>query len=208
MGHVIDVTIRGLSKDGWSVSDMFGRYRVIAETIAAEMRQRYASYLYSGFGAAAQKGTLVTTPVALPSSVLQRNESFTGLDLRKHAYPDTSGMNDPELKLAQDLARSEKVEWWWRNPDRTGWPIVGYWGRFYPDFIARLTTGRTLVLEYKGKQLAATEDTERKENLGTFWASVAGTRADFYLVTPEPDPARGAQISAADLARNVLELTS
>lgn len=68
--------------------------------------------------------------------------------------------------------------------------------------------GRTLVLEYKGKQLAATEDTERKENLGTSWAGVAGARVDFYLVTKDPDPARGAQISPADLAQNILGVTT
>jgi hypothetical protein len=208
MGKIIQATIAALQTAGWSVSDMFGRYRAIAETIANEVRRRYADYLYSGYTASAQKGVLVTTQVSLPEAVLQRNETYTGLDLKKHAYPDVSGMNGEEQRLAKDLARSKQVQWWWRNPDRTGWPIVGYWGRFYPDFIVRLTNGRTLVLEYKGKQLAAGDDTERKENLGTFWAGVAGSRVDFYLVTKDPDPARGAQISPDDLARNILDLTA
>jgi superfamily II DNA or RNA helicase len=208
MGKIIEATVESLERDRWSVSDMFGRYRAIAEAIATEVRTRYADHLYSGFTAAAQKGVLISTEAALPDVVLQRNESFTGLDLKKHVYPEISGMNGEEQQLARDLASSEKVHWWWRNPDRTGWPIIGYWGRFYPDFIVRLTNGRTLVIEYKGKQLAASEDTERKENLGTFWASVAGRRVDFYLVTKDPDPTRGAQISPPELARNILELTT
>ena len=172
------------------------------------MRTRYAAYLLDGFRAAAQQGKLVTTNLRLPAEVVQRNEMFTGLDLRKHAYGEISAMNNDELKIAQDLARSEQVSWWWRNPDRTGWRIVGYWGRFYPDFIARLVDGRMLVIEYKGKQLAGAEDTERKVNLGQLWTSVAGKGSQFYLVTRDPDAGQPNRISPADLARNVLGLTT
>jgi len=208
MGKVIQRTIDGLQRDGWKVSEMFGRFRIISEAVATEMRTRYAAYLLDGFRAAAQQGKLVTTNLRLPAEVVQRNEMFTGLDLRKHAYGEISAMNNDELKIAQDLARSEQVSWWWRNPDRTGWRIVGYWGRFYPDFIARLVDGRMLVIEYKGKQLAGAEDTERKVNLGQLWTSVAGKGSQFYLVTRDPDAGQPNRISPADLARNVLGLTT
>lgn len=111
MGKIIEATVRDLESGGWTVSDMFGRYRVIAEAISSEARSRYAASLYSGFTAAAQSGVLITTQAPLPDAVLQRNETYTGLDLKKHAYPEISAMNGEELQVAADLARSEKVLW-------------------------------------------------------------------------------------------------
>jgi len=48
----------------------------------------------------------------------------------------------------------------------------GRW--FYPDFVARLDDGRTLVVEYKGEHLQDTQDTHDKQAAGDLWARITG----------------------------------
>ena len=208
MAKVIRATVDALASDGWTLSEMFGNFRIITSHIASAMKSRYGVVLKSGLDAAAQSGALVASRGRLPPQVIQAAVAAPGLDLTRHAYDTISKMNGDELKVAQDLARSPRVKWWWRNPDRTGWFVVGHWGRFYPDFLARLTDGRLVVVEYKGAQLAGSDDTDLKEDLGLLWSSIAGPKAAFFLVTSVPDKKRPAQISPQDLARNVLAIAA
>ena len=164
--------------------------------------------LASGRVAAEQGGLLATKKIALPRTVLQRSEKDSGLDLGRHAYELVARMNAAEREVARALAKSELVSWWWRNPENTGWCIVGPQGRFFPDFITKLSDGRLLVIEYKGGQLAGNPDTHAKEDAGRGWAQIAGPKASFYVVTDNPDPGRPAQISMDDLAQNVLKIAA
>ena len=52
---------------------------------------------------------------------------------------------------------------------------------FYPDFVARLTDGRTLVVEYKG-QMRDYEDAEEKKQLGELWESRTAGRGVFAWI--------------------------
>ncbi len=204
MTTAIAATVEALKDNGWTLSEMFGNYRLISGTIKAEMSARYEQLVESGIDAAFQGGLLTAKSVPLPSELLQPPVVYIGLDQSKHLYGTIGLMNEPELFIAEALATSQKVKWWWRNPDRTGWFMVGKWGRFFPDFIARFNDGRLVVIEHKGSQLIGNVDTKAKEDLGALWATVAGSRSTFYLVTQSPDQNRPAQISPTDLAQNVL----
>jgi type III restriction enzyme len=97
-----------------------------------------------------------------------------------------------EFRCAVALDSHQMVKHWVRNIVRGS---NAYWlptstDRFYPDFIAELTDGRMLVLEYKGAHLAANEDTAEKANIGArlaevsagdviFWMAEGADRADF-----------------------------
>lgn len=207
MRKAIEATVASLTDQGWTLSEMFGNYRLLTTAISKEMKSRYEDLLGSGLGVAAQSGKLCTVPTGLSAEIAQVGVAEK-VDLSKHAYDSISRMNGEERELARDLSQSKKVKWWWRNPERTGWYLVGKWGRFFPDFVARLTDGRLVVLEYKGSQLAGNEDTDLKEDLGQLWESAAGSESSFYLVTKNPDATRTAQISPTELARNVLEIAA
>jgi type III restriction enzyme len=84
-------------------------------------------------------------------------------------------MNGEEFEFAKWLDVLPEVECWVRNIDRN--PQYSFWlqtssDKFYPDFIAKLTNGKYLVLEYKGEQLD-NKDTEEKTKLGKMWASLS-----------------------------------
>ncbi len=205
MRKVIRATVTSLVEQGWSLSEMFGHYRLITAAIAAEMKRRYEEVLESGLDVASQSGALCTIPTRLPEELIQTSVADV-VDLSKHAYDTIGKMNNEERQLARDLSQSKKVKWWWRNPERTGWFLVGRWGRFYPDFVTKLTDGRLVVVEYKGSQLAGNTDTDLKEDLGLLWKSVAGPKSFFYLVTKSPAASNPAQISPEEFARNVLDI--
>jgi type III restriction enzyme len=74
-----------------------------------------------------------------------------------------------------------------RNPDR---PPQAYWlptpsDKFYPDFVALLKDGRTLVVEYKGSQLLGGPDTRQKEAVGKLWEARSGGTCVFRLVSAD-----------------------
>ena len=60
------------------------------------------------------------------------------------------------------------MDTWVRNTDRQK---GSFWlqtssDKFYPDFMVKLTNGKVLAVEYKGMNLATTDDTKEKERLG------------------------------------------
>ena len=63
-------------------------------------------------------------------------------------------------------------------------------GRFYPDFVARLEDGRTLVVEYKGAHLVGSPDTEEKQNIGELWAKESKGHGLFLMAVKEDEKGR------------------
>lgn len=79
-----------------------------------------------------------------------------------------------------------QVRHWVRNLERQ--PDVSFWlptstDRFYPDFVAELTDGRLLVVEYKGGDRWSNDDSREKRDIGAVWAAASGGRCVFVMVT-------------------------
>ena len=68
-----------------------------------------------------------------------------------------------------------------RSHERSFW-IQTSSDKFYPDFIAKLTSGKVLAVEYKGAHLAQNPDTVEKERLGKLWELRGGGRCFFEMV--------------------------
>lgn len=78
-----------------------------------------------------------------------------------------------EFKAAQQIDALPEVDYWVRNvsghpnafklPTATGWT--------FPDFIAKLTDGRILVVEYKGEHLV--KDAAEKRAVGELWQAAS-----------------------------------
>jgi type III restriction enzyme len=105
------------------------------------------------------------------------NLPYSGrLEFQKHYYPSIGEMNGEEADFALALDRNPLVKFWVRNIERR--EDKSFWlqtstDKFYPDFVAQLTDGKLLVVEYKGAYLDNT-DTQEKELLGQVWAKKSG----------------------------------
>jgi type III restriction enzyme len=80
-----------------------------------------------------------------------------------------------EFQCAFCLDSLEEVDVWVRNvaQHREAFWLPLATGRFYPDFVARLTDGRIFVVEYKGDLTAGTLCTREKRLIGERWARTA-----------------------------------
>jgi type III restriction enzyme len=90
-----------------------------------------------------------------------------------------------EFKCAQFLDSLSEVKFWVRNLPRraTSFRLQTSTDWFYPDFVCQLTDGRVLAVEYKGKYIYDTADSEEKRAVGAVWASRSGGRCLFVMPT-------------------------
>ncbi|HEX8554168.1 MAG TPA: hypothetical protein VF695_05635 [Sphingomonas sp.] len=86
-----------------------------------------------------------------------------------------------EFKAAQLVGAVSEVEYWVRNvanhPSAFSLPLVG--GQTYPDFVAKVKDGRTLVVEYKGAHLV--RDAAEKRLVGELWQAASEGRGGVYV---------------------------
>lgn len=114
----------------------------------------------------------------LPETMTLRT---TSKGLSKGLYTEEGDMNDWEYKVINAIAALENVLFWHRNPERgVGFGISGYINH-YPDFIVRLKSGMTILVETKGDQLD-NSDSRNKVELGTTWANKAGEQYRYFMV--------------------------
>lgn len=112
------------------------------------------------------------------------NEPYKGpRRFKKHYFPiigDLSAKGE-EFDCATYLDENDKVAYWLRNVDRKP---NSFWlqlpsGKFYPDFVALLTDGRKMAVEYKGKHLEA--ESKPKRDIGELWAEASGGDCVFAM---------------------------
>ncbi|QPI85111.1 DEAD/DEAH box helicase family protein [Rhodobacterales bacterium HKCCA1288] len=88
-----------------------------------------------------------------------------------------------EFDCAVHLDRHNKVRYWIRNVEGKK---SSFWlqlpnAKFYPDFVAMLTDGRILVVEYKGQHLYEGEAVKRQ--IGAVWADASNGQCLFCMPT-------------------------
>ncbi len=90
-----------------------------------------------------------------------------------------------EFKCAQFLDGLPGVKFWVRNLPRraSSFRLQTSKDWFYPDFVCQLSDGRILVVEYKGKYIYDTADSEEKRAVGAVWASRSKGQCLFVMPT-------------------------
>lgn len=69
---------------------------------------------------------------------------------------------------------------WHRNSDRKGFCLNGFINH-YPDFIVRMKSGRTILVETKGDHLV-NDDSLNKIKIGRKWADMSGPNYRYFMV--------------------------
>lgn len=105
------------------------------------------------------------------------NEDARSLNFNKHHYKYADKFDsDEEYICAKHIDGLPQVTTWIKNI--SGDSKNSFWlqtstDKFYPDFIIKLDNGKTIVAEYKGKNLKTNDDTKEKETIGNVFASVS-----------------------------------
>ena len=114
----------------------------------------------------------------------------------KHYYerPGELKSDGEEFECAKALDAQPEVLYWVRN--LAGKKDASLWLQtasdlFYPDFVAVLKDGRTLVVEYKGEHISDTADTLEKRSVGEKFEEKSGGKALFLMAAREDDHGRG-----------------
>ncbi|KQQ78457.1 restriction endonuclease subunit R [Rhizobium sp. Leaf321] len=94
-----------------------------------------------------------------------------------------------ELNCAKLLDSLTQVKHWIRNVPKHP---AAFWlptasGKFYPDFVAELTDGRILLVEYKGAHLTDAADTDEKRAVGALWEKASGGKGLFLMAEKQVD---------------------
>ena len=119
---------------------------------------------------------------------------------KKHLYPQIHdlqyltehGKVTEEYRCAEALENCPWVKRWVRNIEKNPYsfrlPLSVRF--FYPDFVAELTDGRILVVEYKGADRESNDDSREKRYVGRVWEAHSHGRGVFLFGLLEDDQGR------------------
>lgn len=111
--------------------------------------------------------------------------------ISKSLYTEEGAFNDFEAEVIRQVSALGNVEFWHRNLERgKGFHINGNINH-YPDFIVRLKSGITVLIETKGDD-RDNSDSEEKLRLGKVWESESGKKYRYYMVFDHNDNLDGA----------------
>jgi type III restriction enzyme len=122
-------------------------------------------------------------------------------EFNKHFYPvihdlrekTQAGAVAEEFRCAQAIDAHPKVKQWVRNIERQ--EKFSFWlptatDYFYPDFVAELTDGRLLAVEYKGEPYKTNDDSREKQQVGHQWEQSSGGRCLFLFAVARDEQGR------------------
>lgn len=111
--------------------------------------------------------------------------------ISKSLYTEEGSFNDFEAEVIRQVSTLGNVEFWHRNLERgKGFYINGNFNH-YPDFIVRLKSGITVLIETKGDD-RDNSDSEEKLRLGKAWETESGKMYRYYMVFDHNDNLDGA----------------
>lgn len=100
--------------------------------------------------------------------------------IEKGLYVAEETVNNFEYEVVSAIADNPRVMFWHRNKEKKEFFINGFINH-YPDFIVRMKSGRTILVETKGDYLD-NEDSKDKIWLGNKWADLAGNDYKYFMV--------------------------
>ena len=158
----------------------------IRDRIQQSLNNRYLSRAERSYQELKDSGVLTPdseTSYRIPDE-LELPTSQCTVSFQKSIFEYPGKLNAEEQEFAGKLDALDNVARWYRNPDKDGFSLQGYWkAKFNPDLIAFTKSGKIAVLEYKGEDRVTNADSRYKEQLGNDWAALDPERRYFEMVT-------------------------
>lgn len=110
--------------------------------------------------------------------IAMTKEEIVGID--KGLYVAEETVNDFEYDVISAIADNPNVFFWHRNREKKEFCINGFINH-YPDFVVRMKSGKTILVETKGDHLV-NDDSKNKIWLGNKWADLAGSNYKYFMV--------------------------
>lgn len=201
---------------GFKLTALVRAQHQLAQAITAELDRLRDVAISTGF-----QQSLVEMAVPPPEQAVQfsfryhpgqypfRNPYRGRYRFKKHFYPEihdlrektSAGQPAEEFVCAQQIDVHPKVKHWVRNierAERTSFWLPTATDYFYPDFVAELTDGRLLVVEYKGEPYKTNDDSREKHLVGQRWEASSGGRCLFLFAVETDDQGRNVAKQIAD----------
>lgn len=164
--------------------------KVLAQKIG-QHRQQAANdrYVQNLFGPQAAVETSLHFNFSFTPTGYAPHYNYPGhpYEFQKHYYPSVGELKikGEEFECAKAIDMTGDVKHWVRNLDRRGFWLPLAERKFYPDFVAELNDGRTLVVEHKGEVYATNDDSKEKCNIGALWEEKSDGKALFLMTVVE-----------------------
>jgi len=172
----------------------------IGDCRAAAYKKGWQENLFGAESSACVKADI--TKIFEPEIYPAKSFYHGRVQFQKHFYPTVGDMNDEEIFCAQLIDANEKVLTWIRNVERE--PLYSFWlpkhdGKFYPDFVVKLTDETYAAIEYKGEQLKTNDDSKEKNLVGELWQRSNGGK--FLMATKRDSGGRDLATQIKDFFR-------
>ena len=166
---------------GWTIEQLAGQKFRLRTAIAEKIDQHRAAAAAKGFQRAlfsAEAKEIEVSPelcFEITQDQYSAHRFYEGEygSLPKHYFPLIGAFDSKdEFDCAFYLANLDTVQYWLRNLVRSesSFRLQTSSDKFYPDFVALLTDGRYLVVEYKNETDWSNDDSKEKRTVGNLWA--------------------------------------
>lgn len=183
--------LKALEGKGQSLGDLSrARFR-LAAVVDQHWKQHRDGLRAKGFQAALLDAAAFSIQPSLHFEFGSEDDyapsSLASGSFKKHRYLRVGAMNADEVQVAQVLDALPGIAQWVRNLEhsrKTCFWLQASQSAFFPDFVALLKDGRTLVAEFKGDHLK--DGQLDKKAVGERWATASGNA--FEWVTKDQLP--------------------
>lgn len=168
--------ISGLDTE--KIEDILARDVLYAERVKQKVEGLLQEYRKKKFNEMLDTREVICAPFyKFPNSIAVNKEA---LGMHSGLYVKEGDMNGFEERVIRKVSELDNVQFWHRNPERTGFGINGFINH-YPDFIVRLKNGVVVLIETKGDD-RDNSDSRNKIELGKAWENKAGDLYHYYMV--------------------------
>ncbi len=198
-------SVEGLLDRGFSLAQLLKGQFVLRRKLSEQLAAAKASAYKQGFQQALFCGGLEVVTSDGPDHAYTYPADMTAYPahyyyqgpyrFKKHYYPVPGDLNwktgkgkvTEEFDCAQAIDMLDEVQFWVRNlVHHSQFWMPTSKQRTYPDFVARLTDGRLLVVEYKGGDRITADQEKEKRLVGELWAARSNGKG-LYLMAQLKD---------------------
>jgi type III restriction enzyme len=177
----------------WRAKFVLGRKLVdkIASLKKQEAKKAYQEFL---FAPEAKPDIAFDDSFSFFDGMYDGQKPYRGkFKLKKHyleVVPEIDGgEKGEEFQCAIAFERTNEVKHWLRNisrhPASFRLPLAQGWT--YPDFVAELTDGRLVIIEYKGAHLLNDPETKEKKLIGELWEKQMNGKGIYIMAVKDLD---------------------